>query len=490
MQLEMRPDMRLEQKMKLAPRMIQSMEILQLPILALQERIEQELNSNPVLEIEEPSSPEEASTVEQDSSDEIAEQDLVVSDEGNRVEDFQRLDSLGDDFKEYMTQAGSYRRRVDSSEPDKKLEAIKNTAAGPRSLHEHLSEQWGLVEANEAVKKAGTAIIDYIDDRGYLSVRLEQLYNKDQADFTMEDLKQALELVQKLEPTGVGARDLKECLLIQMAQSGEDMSFEARLVSEHMDELLGNHLPDIARKMNCSIEDINHVIKRMSKLDTSPGLQISKERNHPVTADVIVESSDESDDYVVRLANSALPGLKVNNHYAKMAKDTGASEKTRRFLQNNIRSAQWIIEAIEQRKNTLLRVASSVVKHQREFFDKGQLYLKPLPMSKVADDVGVHLATVSRAVAGKYVQCSLGILPLRKFFSGGTEAENGGQRSWEAVRAELQRIIDAEDKTKPLSDDQIRKKLVEAGIKNLARRTVAKYRKLLHIPAARLRKKY
>jgi RNA polymerase sigma-54 factor len=348
MKLEMRPDMRLEQKMKLAPRMIQSMEILQLPILALQERIEQELNSNPVLEIEELSNPEEASTPEQDSGDEIAERDLVVSGEGSRVEDFQRLDSLGDDFKEYMAQAGSYRRRVDSNEPDRKLEAIKNTAAGPQSLHEHLGEQWGLVEANEAVKKAGTAVIDYIDDRGYLSVRLEQLCNKDRADFTMEDLKRALELVQKLEPSGVGARDIKECLLIQMAQSGEDMSFEARLVSEHMDALLGNHLPDIARKMNCSIEDINHAIERMSKLDTSPGLQISKERNHPVTADVIVESSDESDDYVVRLANSALPGLKVNEHYAKMAKDAASSEKTRRFLQNNIRSAQWIIEAIEQ----------------------------------------------------------------------------------------------------------------------------------------------
>jgi RNA polymerase sigma-54 factor len=192
----------------------------------------------------------------------------------------------------------------------------------------------------------------------------------------------------------------------------------------------------------------------------------------------------------VQLADSSLPGLRINNYYAKMSKDAGTGKKTRKFLQNNIRSAQWIIDAIEQRKNTLLKVARAVVKYQREFFEKGQLYLKPLPMSKIADDIGIHPATVSRAVAGKYVQCSWGILPLRKFFSGGTEDVNGEAHSWEAIRGKLQQIIYEEDKTKPLSDDQIRKKLGEAGIKNLARRTVAKYRKLLNIPAARFRKKY
>jgi len=490
MKLEMREQMRMEQRMTLAPRMIQSMEILQLPILALQERIEQELNSNPVLEIEEPADPEDAGSVEEQPEDDINEKDLVVDTDNNKVEDFERLDSLDDDFKDYMGQAGPFRIRRQTDEPDTKLEAIKNTAAPSQSLHEYLTEQWGLVEADEPVRKAGNRIIDYIDDRGYLTVRLEQLHNKDRADFNTDDLKQALELVQKLEPAGVGARDLKECLLIQMAQSSEDMGFEARLVAEHMDELLENRLPDIAKKMNCSIEQINQAVERMSRLDTSPGLQIGQARNHPVTADVIVESLDDSPNFAVRLADSSLPRLRVNDHYAIMAKDARVSEKTRTFLKNNIRSAQWIMDAIEQRKNTLLRVTKAIVKYQREFFEKGQLYLKPLPMSKVADDVGVHLATVSRAVAGKYVQCSRGILPLRKFFSGGTEDDTGKAHSWEAIRAQLQQIIDAEDKTKPLNDGQIRKKLAEAGIKNLARRTIAKYRKLLNIPAARFRKKY
>jgi len=477
--------------MKLAPHMIQSMEILQLPILALQERIEQELNNNPVLEMAEPSNPEEAEPIEEESPEEdISEKDLIVNTDNNKVEDFQRLESLEDNFREYIEQAGPFRSRIQTDEPDRKLEAIKNTEAPPQSLHEHLSEQWRLVEAEEPVKKAGSMIIDYIDGRGYLTVRLEQLHNKDINDFTLDDLKQALELVQKLEPAGVGARNLKECLLIQMAQNSEDMSFESRLITEHMDELLENRLPDIAKKMNCSIDRINQAIKRMSKLDTSPGLQIGQDRNHPITPDVIVETPNNSGDYLVRLADSSLPGLRLNNYYMRMAKDNRVSDKTRKFLQNNIRSAQWIVDAIEQRKNTLLKVAKSVVKYQRDFFDKGPLYLRPLPMAKVADDVGVHLATVSRAVAGKYMQCHWGLLPLRKFFSGGMQDDNGEAHSWEAIRVKLQQIINEEDKSKPFSDDQIRKKLAEAGIKNLARRTIAKYRKLLNIPTARFRKKY
>ena len=219
-------------------------------------------------------------------------------------------------------------------------------------------------------------------------------------------------------------------------------------------------------------------------------MQIGQDHNHPITADVIVEYSDDLEDYIVQLADSNLPSLRVNDYYVKVSKNRGTNEKARKFLRENIRSAHWIIDAIEQRKNTLLRVAKAVVKFQEKFFEKGHLYLRPLPMSKVADEVGVHLATVSRAVSGKYIQCYWGVLPLRKFFSGGTEDANGQGHSWEAIRAKLQQIIDAEDKSKPLSDEAIRKELAETGIENLARRTVAKYRKLMNIPAARFRKKY
>ncbi|MHC4195538.1 MAG: RNA polymerase factor sigma-54 [Planctomycetota bacterium] len=242
--------------------------------------------------------------------------------------------------------------------------------------------------------------------------------------------------------------------------------------------------------MHCSIEEIKRAIRHMSKLDTSPGLQIGQDRNHAIAADIIVEPLEEAEGYSVRLSESHPRNLRINKYYTRMLKGSDTNENTKQFLQNNIRSAQWIIEAIEQRKRTLLKVAKAVVKHQKEFFDKGQLYLRPLPMSKIADEIGVHLATVSRAVAGKYILCEWGVLPLRKFFSGGKKDINGRSHSWEAIRAKLQQIIDAEDKSKPLNDEKIQKKLAEAGINGVARRTVAKYRKLLNIPSARLRKRY
>ena len=491
MKLEMRGQLRLEQKMKLAPHMIQSMEILQLPIMALQERIEQEINGNPVLETEEPSDPEIDDSSKDQFTDNETEKPQSSETQTEDLESFGRLDNLDDGYRDHIEQSAPLRQQIRRDGPDRKLEALKNTAAGPKSLHEYLTEQWGLVDAEPAVKKAGSIIIDYIDHRGYLTIRLEQLHNKDRYDFTLSDLQNALELVQNLDPTGIGARDLRDCLLIQLRQSSDDMSFEEKLVSEHMDALLENRLPDIAKKMGCSIEAVNSAIEHLShSTSTSPGLQIGQERNHPITPDVIVEPSDEPLGYSIRLAESSLPRLRINNYYMQLSKDSETGEKTKNFLQNNIRSAQWIMDAIEQRNNTMLKVTRAIVAHQGRFFEKGQHYLRPLPMSKIAEEVGVHIATISRAVAGKYVQCEWGTLPLRKFFSGGTEDTDGNEHSWEAVRAKLQQIVDTEDKSKPLSDDKIRKELGKLGIDNMARRTIAKYRKLLNIPPARLRKKY
>ena len=212
MKMSMTGQMRLEQRMKLAPRMIQSMEILQLPLLALQEKIEQELNGNPVLEQVEPEAETEETSPDADASTE-EQKTLVVKDDNNKVDDFQRLDNMDTDYEDYYHRAESMRPRRNDGEPDKKLEAMQNTAAGPQSLNEYLTEQWRMVDAEPAVKAAGSMIIDYIDERGYLTVRLEQLYNKDKPQITLEHLQRAIDLVQRLEPAGVGARDMKECLL-------------------------------------------------------------------------------------------------------------------------------------------------------------------------------------------------------------------------------------------------------------------------------------
>lgn len=488
MKMQMTGQMRLEQRMKLAPKMIQSMEILQLPLLALEERIEAELNSNPVLELNEPGADEDIQ-VEPASDDEILERDLVVEQDNNKLENFERLANIESDYQEYMDRSGAYRAVRDSGEPDRKLEAMSNTAAKQQSLHDYLGEQWRLVEADEKVKKAGEHIIDYIDDRGYLTVRIEQLHNKDKNDFGLEHLMKALELVQGLEPAGVGARDLKDCLLIQLKQNKKANEFEIRLVNEHIDELLENRIPDIARKMDCSVDAVKKAIVRLSRLDTSPGLQVGRHENHPVNVDIIIEK-DDSGEYIVRQVDGRIPALKVNSGYEKMAKDRSTDKDTRQFLKNNIRSAYWLMEAIEQRQRTLMNVSAAIVKYQTEFFDKGKLFLKPLPMSKVAEEIGVHVATVSRAVAGKYALTPQGILPLRGFFSGGVDSQNGDAHSWDAIRAKMQEIIDGEDKAKPLNDDQIRIKLKEAGLGEIARRTVAKYRKLMNIPSGRMRKRF
>lgn len=474
--------------MKLAPRMIQSMEVLQLPLLALQEKIETELNSNPVLELddEQPVTPVEITTPETAETSE--EQELVVRDDSDKVEDFQRLENVSDEYENYF-EGYSYRPVRNDGEPDRKMEAMQNTAAVELSLNDSLREQWRLMEAPEPVKAAGELIIDYIDEKGYLTLRLEQLHNKDKYPFGLDQLNLALELIQKLEPVGVGARDPRECLLLQMKQFPEDMSFEMDLVSNYWNDLLENHLPQIARKMNVTIDRIGKAIERMSKLDISPGLSVGRNENHPITADVVVEP-DGQGGYQVFSAETRIPSLRVNQFYRKMARNRTIDENTRQFLQKNIRSAQWFMDAIEQRKQTLLRVARAVVDHQKDFFDKGKLYLKPLPMSVIAAKVKVHIATVSRAVSGKYMQCPQGILPLRGFFSGGTEDEQGRELSYDAVKAKLQEIIDTEDKAKPLGDDEIRKKLTEVGMGTIARRTVAKYRSILNIPTARFRKKY
>ena len=488
MKMELSGHMRLEQRMKLAPRMIQSMEVLQLPLLALQEKIEAELNSNPVLELEQ----EEERPENEESQDEYDANDneLIVEDGSNNASDFERLHDMDDDFQEAITQAPPARSSSYSDETDPKYDAIQNTVAPEISLHDYLNEQWVLLDISPAVLKAGQTIIDYIDKKGYLTVRIEQLYNKDKSDFTFDDLKEALCLIHTLDPAGVGASDVRECLLIQIDQFPANMSLERRIISDCYDLLLENKLPDIARKLNCSLDDLNSAISRLSRLDTSPGLQVGRSNNRPVNADVIVEPRTDGQGYSIRLASTNIPSLKVSDFYQKMAKDRNVGEKTRQFLKQNIRSAQWLMDAIEQRNNTLLRVVSSIVDHQQEFFEKGQLYLKPLPMQKVADDIGVHIATVSRAVASKYVQCPQGILSLRSFFSSGTEKKDGTEQSWDAVKSLVQKIIDQEDKSNPLSDDQICDKLKEMEVGKIARRTVAKYRSLLNIPSARLRKRF
>lgn len=481
--------------MKLAPRIIQAMEILQLPMLALQERIDAELEANPVLEMAEPAVDEPSGPGEDagPSNEVLDSKPLVVEEGTGNQDDFRRLSDFEEEYGPDFSEGDSPYRPARSSdgERDAKMDAMANAPAPAESLNEHLLHQWAFVEAPEPVKAAGKLIVNNIDDDGYIRVPLEELPERTNQPVTRESLLEALRLVQTLDPTGVGARDLRECLLLQLAveaQAGRDVSLESEIVMRHLRDIEMNRLPQIARRTGKTVEQVKAAIDNISHLNPRPGHLIG-DRNVPtIIPDVLVEIDDDGQ-IVVSMADGNAPNLAISEAYRKLARNRGTERDAKQYLQRNIRSAQWLIGAIQQRRETVRRVAEEVFKVQRDFFEHGEEALKPLPMADVAGKVGVHVATVSRAVAGKYAQTPRGIFPLRMFFSGGTTTADGQDVSWDAVKAKLKEIVDSEDKAKPLNDDQLAHEVSKHGI-TIARRTIAKYRDILGIPPARKRTRF
>ncbi|MBL8764587.1 MAG: RNA polymerase factor sigma-54 [Phycisphaerae bacterium] len=507
--------MKLGQHMKLAPNMIQSMEILQMSLLELQERIEQELESNVTLELDDPNAEAAAATPEDPGAPAPpapAEADRPLDMTGaSNAEDFERLDSferanpeLGDDEhpdhdrhapaeSEYAPSAA---RADDESDP--KSRAMANAPAHAGSLTEQLRDQWALCEVDPALRDLGAHIISFFDDDGYLRTPIETVLDRfPVADPrpAPEDAARALKAVQlMLEPAGLGARDARECLLLQidaLAEEQPDADYRTirLLVEEHLDDLVQNRVPRIAARTGLTPEQIKDAMARMRHLSLAPGRRLIEEDTRAVVPDAIVEYDGDADRYIAYLNDARLPNLRVNQEYAKLAKDREAPKETREFIKRNLSGAHWLLDAIAQRKRTILRVIGVVVEAQRDFFDYGPQAIKPLPMTRVADQLGIHVATVSRAVADKWIQTPRGVVPLRKFFTGGTQTESGEDVSWDAIKAALKEITDAEDKKKPLSDDAIADALKAKGLE-IARRTVAKYRDQLGIPSARLRKTF
>ncbi|HEY1684331.1 MAG TPA: RNA polymerase factor sigma-54 [Tepidisphaeraceae bacterium] len=499
--MEMSQSLGLRQDMRqlLTPRMIQSMEILQLPLTALEERIEQELQSNPVLEMGE-ADPDATPVMDESAGDTSETKALVVKENNDQAEDFERLAKISEylENEEYSSpqSLGSARMSSYDGERDKKLDAMNNTAARGANLSDYLMGQWAFIECSPEVRAAGETLINYIDEEGYLRTELEEISTQDKSHPSMENLKKALEMVQTMEPSGIGARNLRECLLIQLNalendedEPDQDYDLERKLITEHLRDLEMNRYPQIARKLGKDIEVIKGAVKRLSRLHPHPGKLIGGEDSPGITPDATIYYDEDTDKYEIEMAHDPTANLSISMLYRKMMKDRACDKKTREFLTNNVRNARWLIESIEQRKSTIARVIRVVVDAQRDFFDKGPEFLKPLPMIQVADQLGIHVATVSRAVSEKWIQTPRGIYPLRRFFSGGTTNAEGEDMSWDAVKEKLKTIIENEDKHNPLNDDEIVLKLKDQGI-DLARRTVAKYRKILDIPTARQRREY
>jgi RNA polymerase sigma-54 factor len=490
--------MQLAQKQVLAPRMIQSMEILQLPLMALQERIEQEMEDNPVLDQLEVDAdePEEAVDEEQASSIADTERELVVKDGTDNADDFERLlnmaENLPDDYEERSRPSSN---RIEA-EADRRHDAMANMLARPESLVDYLHHQLAWFELEEPVRKFAERIIYSLDSNGYLKTPLEELVLPVPADrngeaqaFRARQLKiagEALSVVQRLDPPGVGARSLKECLLLQLTPGMPDYDELRTLISNHLEDLENNRLPQISKKTGLTIEKIQEVWQELRKLKPKPGADFNASTVPSVTPDVYVERN-EAGRYEVRLEDGQLPSLYISPYYRKLLRDGETNAETRDYIKRKINSAQWLIESIEQRRSTLTRVSQAIVDHQTKFLDEGPDHIEPLKMQQIADKVGVHVTTVSRAVDDKWIQTPRGIFPLKRFFVGGTTSADGEEVAWDRVRIKLQEIIDHEDKTKPLSDDAIVEELAKAGI-TVARRTVTKYRKAMNIPSSRGRR--
>ena len=509
MQLSQSMGMRMDQRQLLTPRMIQSMEILQLPLLALEERIEQELQANPVLEMREgdPDAPpsDDISQITPDGEDRMrvekaeGEQSLNLKEDG--AADFERLNRIADYLENEEWSPGDRMSRASGSsfdgERDKKMDAMANTASRCGTLQEHLLGQWAFIECSPAARKAGESIIDYIDPEGYFRTDFDTLVRESKTPHKLEDLQQALRLIQTLEPAGVGARNLRECLLLQLdvvendedLAEGHDFALERALITEHLKDLEMNRYPQISKKLGQPIDVLQRAVKRLARLNPYPGKQIGNNDAPPITPDAIIFLDEETGKYEIKMSYEPARDLTISGMYRKMLKDRTCDKPTREFLTNNVRNAKWLIESIEQRSSTIKRVIRAVVDAQQEFFEKGPESLKPLPMISVADQLGIHVATVSRAVSEKWIQTPRGVFPLRRFFSGGTTSAEGEDMSWDAVKEKLKIITDNEDKQNPLNDDEIVDKLKEQGIE-LARRTVAKYRKILDIPTARQRRTF
>ncbi|KPK99987.1 MAG: hypothetical protein AMK75_06055 [Planctomycetes bacterium SM23_65] len=467
MRMEMAFGLRQEQTMKLAPQIIQSIEILQLPLLALEERLQTELTENPVLEMEQ------------------KRDDATPDDEKEELPD--PFDALGEDWRDHFSQWSS--RSVRHVERDRKLDAMQNTSARGISLQDHLLAQLTLLEITPRQHEICENLICNIDTNGYLQYPLAEIVPTiGLPDVTFEEAEEALRIVQSLEPPGVGARDLTECLLLQLDPDDAHFVLKAELIQSHLEDIRTNRFPQIVRETGRTLEEIKKAVDFILTLTPKPGALFDITEPAYILPDVIVEEGTD-DQLEVKLQESGMPRLIISPFYRRILSSDSNNPTTKEYIRKKIQSARWLIDSIEQRRTTLLRVAKTIVTAQKEFMKKGTVHLKPLRMQEVARKVGVHVSTVSRAIANKYMQTPQGIFEMRYFFTGGTPKSGGGYTSWESVRDRIGRLVEDEDTHEPLSDEEIAKRLVTQGV-DVSRRTVTKYRKAMDIPSSRQRRRY
>ena len=479
MKIETSLSTQLSQQMKLAPQVIQSIEILQLPIMALVEHVQQELTDNPVLEeVVEPEKNIQDSTQD-------AGADNSTNQEDSYEEEFKRLGEMADEWREYFSQTNT-RRSNAVDERDQKQDALENTAMKSISLQDYLLGQLSMAEIDDSLLEICRDIIYNINDSGYLSDSLDEISKTLENPVNIETAKKALKVVQSMEPPGVGARNLKECLLLQLDQRDANYNTARELISNHLEDVEMKKHKLIAKKSGFNLATVKQVIEFIKTLNPKPGSIFNNEQIPYITPEVRVDYVDEKYE-VTLVGNNNLPRIYISSFYKDVLSKKGGDLKTKHYIRKKIESARWLIDAIEQRKSTLYKVAVKIVELQKKFLDEGILQLQTLKMQDVADVVGIHVSTVSRAIAHKYIQTPQGIFDMKFFFTGGFPNANGVMESWEAMRQKLAKIIKDEDKSKPLSDEEAAAELGKMGV-DIARRTVTKYRRSMKIPSSRKRR--
>ncbi|MCX7886011.1 MAG: RNA polymerase factor sigma-54 [Verrucomicrobiae bacterium] len=461
----------------LAPQLQQSLHLLQMPAVELEQVVHQELQQNPLLE-EEPKNEQSIEINTPEPDDPLP--DEVASDDDFKRE-FEVLSKLDDEWREYFAQTSSFRSR--SSEQQKQRQHFFDSIVQRESLVQHLLAQLDDTDLSPEDRKVAELIIGSLNDAGYLVAKLEELAVN--TGLPLEQLERVLHVIQTFHPVGVGARDLRECLLIQLDRLGKSESPEAAVVALHLEDLAKKRYHEIARSLRLPLEEVQRIAAFISTLEPKPGRMFSAEPDHYIAPDVIVQEVDG--EYVVLLNNEHIPHLRINDAYKEIMARADQSAEAREYVREKLRAGRFLIKCIEQRQQTIYKIARVIVEHQRDFFEKGVSHLKPLTMGQVAQKIGVHETTVSRAVANKYMQTPHGLFEMKFFFTTGFETASGAISNT-SVKEQIAKLIEQEDPAAPLSDQEIVALLKKQGIP-IARRTVAKYRAELNILPSNLRKK-
>lgn len=466
------------QRLIMSPQMQQAIHLMQMPVMELATVVEVELEQNPVLEYDE-EEPDERNEQEENETSQ-SEKELNFDED-----DFEIMKRLDDDFRDHFSESENYYTKR-SAEEEKLKSFQEQSIQCQETLFEHLMAQARETFDNKEDLAIAEIIIGSFDESGFLKSSLLEITSFH--SFSISSSEEILEQIQTFEPFGVGARDLRECLLIQMRSLKEDNSLAYKIVDQHYDDLLNNRIPEIKKKLGCSLEEIEEAIhKKIAHLDLHPGTQYSHKLTQHVIPDVTVIEEDEK--LIIVVNEGRLPIIRLNSRYLRMLDDENLPKETKEFIRNKLMSAKWLLKNIDQRNKTIYRVVESLTKRQKDFFLVPNGKLVPLTMKVLAEELDLHESTIARAVANKYIDTTRGVLPLRFFFSNSYTTAEGDDISSNTVRDVLKRIIDKENKKRPLSDEAISKLLEKKGIP-CARRTVAKYRAELYIGNTKQRRKY